>query len=195
MASQMNIISDQYRLELYTPEFDWDLAVEGLLQIFGDERVIRYNSNMLMKNEDAVIKYLSETDRGYENGIFYDYFLFDNSDNKVIGVIKYLSAKAVKQLYPTANYIFRGEEPGQSIRAIEYFLNPDYWRKGLMSHFLSESINKLFLEDTTTICAYIQPENIASSSILKKLFFLKVPDYLSDQGQELWYKKKQFKKQ
>lgn len=193
MYTRKVIKSGHFKLEPYSPDFDWDLAVDGLLQIFHDDRVIRFNPNMLMSNEDEVIRYLGETDRGYIAGLIYDYFVFDESNNNLVGVIKYLSDEAVKQFYPTAHYIFKSDEKGQSVWAIEYFLRPDYWRKGIMSYFVNESMSHLFLKDVTTICAYVLPTNKPSIYFLEKLFFLKVPNYVSTQGQELWFKKNHFR--
>lgn len=177
-----------YRLQPFTIDLQeqTEVILEGLKRIFSNKQVTTFNPNRIIKTDQDALLYLHATMNGYDKQTIYDYFLIDTANERLAGTIHLLSPKIIKKSYPALLYLAGIEHYSDTTWVVEYYLDPLYWNKGIMCHFLTRSVDELFVQGATHVCALTNAENIASIALLKKLNFRQIMSYNDQQGQVLW---------
>ncbi len=181
-----------YQLQPLTLDLQEKMGIifDGLHNIFSNDQVVKYNKNRLLAKKEDVSMYILSTTIGYQNETHYDYFLTDRVNNRLAGTLHLISPKLVKQSYPKLNYFIDNNKSSSSTWVIEYYLDPIYWNKGIMTYFLGEMVEELFIQGASNICALTDCSNLPSISLLKKLSFELINEYKDTTGQVLWNLKK-----
>lgn len=180
-----------YTLVPYTPDLPLEPneLTEGLLRVFSNPQVVQFNKNRELQSEEDVTKFIfTSTFDGYDNQTNYDYFLIDKTVNQLIGTIHLISPILVKNSYPDLNFIVNNDRFQDSTWTIEYYLDPDYWNKGIMGLFVKDIVNVLFSQGATYVCAITDIENERSIKLLLKLGFAQNIYYQDWQNQVLLVK-------
>lgn len=167
-----------------------ELIENGLLDLFSDKKITRYNPNLQMTEELDVLNFMVHVSMSYQHQGAFTYFLFDNEANRMIGIVQLISNKVVLLSYPThvniCEMILNMDK--NNLWAIEFYLNCDYWNRGIMSMFVDSITNELFMQGVETVIAITNRENSASISLLKKCNYTLLDDYVDITNQVLWYR-------
>jgi ribosomal-protein-alanine N-acetyltransferase len=136
------------------------LVKEDVNEVFAlrsDKEVMKYIPRPLVKTEEDALEHIAMIDAKIENneGINWAITLKDNP--KLIGIIGHYRIKPEH---------FRAE--------IGYMLLPEYHGKGIIVEAIKETLNYGFqVMKLHSIEAIIDPENLASESVLQKSGFVK----------------------
>jgi RimJ/RimL family protein N-acetyltransferase len=179
---------NNYQLQPLTVDLQekMEMIFDGLQRIFSNEHVIKFNRNRHLPKKADVSRYFLSTVAGYQNETHFDYFLIDRVNDRLAGTMHLISPKLIKQSYPLLNYFIDNNRNNSSTWVIEFYLDPLYWNKGIMSYFLGKMIEELFIQKVTNICAFTNSANLPSISLLKKFSFKLIDNYKDTSGQILW---------
>lgn len=185
--------TSNYRLQPFTVDLEenYEMILEGLHKIFSKQQVIEFNVDRKLKTIEDAHLFLHSTFLGYEEKTFFNYFLIDKVNNALAGTITLISPKTTSSIYPFFNHFINSNKEKDSTWTIEFYLDPMYWNKGIMTNFVSVIVKELFKQGATNVCALTNTQNIASISLLKKLSFIQIDEYNDFQGQVLWNRKLQ----
>jgi len=162
-------------------------AIEnGLLAIFSDKQVLHFHPEKELKSVSDAATYVLGTLIGYGAKIHYNHFIFEKKTNRVIGIIEIRSPLGVLSKYEFLEKISEQEPILKNTWVVEYYLNPEYWGRGIISLCLSLVIDRILINPATTISAFTQTENIRSKRILDKHKFIHFITY--EKGLEHWIK-------
>lgn len=143
-----------------------DMIVNDLFEIFSDGETLTYNKEKIVADKKTVAINLLGVSMGYEQQLRYTHFLTLKEYDKVIGEIIILSPKSV--------------EPSYNIKAtwiIEYFLNKQFWNKGIMTGVIQVIIEKMQEQNINKIGALVDRDNLSSTRVLDKVRFRKIKEF------------------
>lgn len=177
-----------FRLQPFTVSINPEVVSEGLLRLYSDTRVTRYNNNTILATQDDAKKMLIKVQQGYQENVAFTYFLFNMENNKVIGTMPLISPTLVSIAYPNVGY-FCNKFTNKTLKmiwSIEFYLQPAYWNMGIMSVFVKTMINELIKQGADGVIALTDKRNIGSIKVLQRCGFNCVEDYNDLQNQSLW---------
>mgnify|MGYP001561373033 CR=1 FL=1 len=165
--------------------------VDGLLNIFSDPLIIKFNDNYELKTKFEAEERIYNIVLAYQQRLSFTYLLFDLEKDKLIGTIELLPPFRVHTFYEKiSKYCFStGNAIRNNIWNIEYYLNQEYWKKGIMIQFVSAITEKVFLNGGKCLTALCDDQNLGSVKLLSKLNFIKKIKYNDKRNQSLWIKK------
>jgi len=125
-----------------------------------------------MRTDDRVMKYI-ERPRPKDISDTHAFItLIDEREKENVLVTWGIALKGETKLIGTVCFLNIDKDNHRS--EIGYALHPDHWGKGVMNEVLEAVINYGFKEmKLHSICANINPENIASQKILEKNGFIR----------------------
>lgn len=184
------ITEKNYKLQPFTIDLSnkVQFMVNGIYDIFSQKLVNEYNTNMIVNDLKDAAQILVTAIKGYETKTSYMYFLFDTDADKLIGILNIISPIGIKSSYPAIEYITNLENEMDTTWAIEYYIEPKYWNKGICSYFVNALLIILKEQGVKNITAISNTKNKISNHLLEKLNFkpfVKHEDYL---GQIVWSK-------
>lgn len=181
-----------YTLQPFTIDLEHkvDIVEQGVFNIFSDKRITKFNPNLQMDDQHDVLKFMSHVFIAYEKQDGYTYFLFDNEANKMIGIIQLITNKTFLYSYPTHVFIIEDhlKVNKNDIWGIEFYLNYEYWNRGIMSRFVYIITNELFEQGVGTLIAITDINNSACISLLKSCGYLMLNDFIDVSNQSMWIK-------
>lgn len=185
------ITEKNYKLQPFTVDLSdkVQFMVNGIYDIFSQKLVNQYNTNMIVNDLKDAAQILGKAIEGYENKSCYMYFLFDTDVEKLIGVINIISPIGIKKNYPAIEYIAKLENQIDATWAIEYYIEPKYWNKGICSYFVNSLLIILKEQGAKNITAISNTKNKISNHLLEKLNFMPFLENEDHLGQIVWAKK------
>ena len=185
---------DNFTLQPFNETFSErkDMFFTDILELFSNKKVTEFNKNISLESEEEVMLWLGRTLNYYDTKEQFIYFVQDKKNKKVIGVISLITNTTMESIYPFIVSIcqdkFKVEK--DNVWGIEYYLNPEYWNKGIMKLFVLLITNELIKEGVKVITALTNFQNNNSISLLKKCGFTVDDKYKDRQNQTLWFKTK-----
>lgn len=125
-----------------------------LFEICSDNELMRYVGEGIPLSEEQTKKWIQITIQNYETKGFGNYAVINKKDNNFVGYCGLVFSKESNEI------------------ELIYALKKEYWRKGLATEVAKSMINFGFInKNLPRIFASIDPKNISSEVILKKLGF------------------------
>lgn len=149
---------------LKSSRFDFLKVKETSIHKFDETRftynVMKYITGHALTTEEAIQRYLRYTD----DPIFGNYFVIDNSDKKIIGLIKFVEL-----------------QPGDI--EIGYSVFEEHWGKGYATE-MAETMVTYALENLNPkkIVGYVDSRNPASMRVLEKMGLIKENQEIEREG-------------
>lgn len=194
MSIPPSIIIGDFKIE--PPRLDLnpkdEKLVKGLLDVFSLEEVTKYNDNYKLSSDYEAEERIYNISMDFDRELFYTYRLYDMKTDRLIGTIELLAPVSVNESHPSiSKFCFKtGDAVRNKIWLIEYYLHPDYWRKGIMTKAVSEIIKELFERNAGCVAAVCHNKNVPGSKFLSKLKFVNMIRYKSMRDHSLWIKKR-----
>ncbi|RYU97305.1 GNAT family N-acetyltransferase [Emticicia agri] len=154
---------------LKSSRLDFLKIKESSIHKFNETRftynVMKYITGHALTTEEAIQRYLRYT----EDPVFGNYFVIDNSTQKVIGIIKFVE-----------------EHPGEI--EIGYSLFEEYWGKGYATE-MAEAMVAYALEQLKPqkIIGYVDSRNPASQKILEKMGLVRQSQEREKEGNIIYF--------
>lgn len=160
-----------YRCMILTDDLleeKFEVIIKGLYMLFSNPIVYQYNPNIQVKDyRTDVIKHIDIATKGINENTLFEYYIFDIDNDAVIGTIYLISPQKAKITYGISSLIPEIDIPWY----VEFYLNPNYWGKGVITSFLKLIIDDLLLQGYKNIMALTHITNVKSIKILQKLNF------------------------
>jgi RimJ/RimL family protein N-acetyltransferase len=163
-------------------DFMMSKYASGYYRLFSNSNVLEFNVNKKIETfEDAVNKIYSLRNDS-EKSFNYDYWIFTKRDGIIIdlvGNIRMLPLE-LQILNGDLQYLWVTDFLGmQSTRMwfVEYYLNQDFWNRGIITMFLKYLTENFFEQGFSTIGALVDVQNSASISVLTKAGFCLVEEH------------------
>lgn len=153
---------------LKSSRFDFLKIKENTIHKFDETRftynVMKYITGHALNTEEAIQRYLRYTD----DPVFGNYFVLDNSTNKVIGLIKFV------------------EEPAGTIE-IGYSVFEEHWGKGYATE-IAEAMVTYAIENLKPekIIGFVDSRNPASMRVLEKVGLTKESQEIERNGNTVY---------
>lgn len=135
--------------------------VNELFEIFGDIESIPFNKEKLVTDKKTISMNLLGVVIGYDQQIRYTHFLTHKDSDTIIGEIIITTPKHVKSIYNLDNTWI-----------IEYYLNKQFWNRGIMSGAISAIIHNMKGQGIDNIGALVDEKNTPSIRVLEKVGFV-----------------------
>jgi ribosomal-protein-alanine N-acetyltransferase len=150
--------------------------VDGLFELDADPAVHRYLGNNPVKNKSQILEVINFIRQQYiDNGIG-RWAIIDKKTNDFIG---WTGLKLVTEL--TNNHI--------NYYDLGYRIIKKYWGQGIATETASAALNYAFEKlNVDAVYAMTDAENAASNSILKKIGFKFIEEFILDDVMHNWYK-------
>lgn len=132
--------------------------LEGLFEIYSNEKLFEYSPVMLKKNKDTVANMIGHFERDFNKRkeIFLGICL-NNEPDSLVGVFE----------------MFDYSQDVNMI-TIGYRLNDKYWAKGIATKAVKAAIDYLFNDiGINRVQAFVMPENTKSQNVLQRNDFVK----------------------
>jgi RimJ/RimL family protein N-acetyltransferase len=153
---------------LKSSRFDFLKVKETSIHKFNETRftynVMKYITGHALTTEEAIQRYLRYT----EDPIFGNYFVINNTNQKVIGLIKFV------------------EEP-KGVIEIGYSLFEEHWGKGYATEMAQTMIDYALTNlDPDKIIGYVDARNPASMRVLEKMGLIKESQEIERNGNTVY---------
>ena len=150
--------------------------VEGLFELDADPAVHRYLGNNPAKNKAQILEVIDFIRQQYTKNGIGRWAIIDKKTNDFIG---WSGLKLVTEL--TNNHI--------NYYDLGYRIIKKYWGQGIATETASAALNYAFEKlNADAVYAMADVENAASNSILKKLGFMFIEEFMLDDATHNWYK-------
>lgn len=173
-----------------TLEIDNEKHINDFFELFSIDSVTAFNKNYELKTKSDAQERIVNINSTYINERSYTFRLYDTSKNKLIGTIELVPPHIVNDSHGSVSkYCFRlGNAITNNIWIIEYYLAPDYWRKGIMSKFVLAILKELFNRQIKCVVALCHQKNDAANKFVAKLGFICKIKYDRMKHHNLWIK-------
>jgi len=148
------------------PEFDDGMITlkkiseksgDDLFEIYSNDAVFTYCGILTRKNRATVIGMIPHFERDFNQQNRIKWGIYLNSINKLVGIIEVMDVNSKVDML-----------------TIGYYLNQEYWNKGITTRSLKLILKYLFTEiEVNRVQAYIMPENVFSRRVLENNGFIK----------------------
>ncbi|MEQ1734388.1 MAG: GNAT family N-acetyltransferase, partial [Bacteroidia bacterium] len=157
---------------------DEKLGIE-LLELFSLKEVTKFNNNIELSTHFDAENRIYNIVCAFQRQISYTYRLYDMKVDKLIGIIELLAPISVNESHGSiSGFCFQtGDAVQNDIWLIEYYLHPDYWRKGIMKKAVSSIMEELFNQNARCVAAVCHNKNIAGNNFLSNLKFINMVNY------------------
>ena len=169
-----------------------EILIKELLGIFSLKEITKFNNNYkLCTNFDAEER-IYNISLAFQLQRSFTYRLYDMKGCRLIGTIELIAPISVNESHPSmSKFCFQtGDVVQNNIWLIEYYLHPDYWRKGIMTKAVMAIIEELFNQNARCVAAVCHNKNIAGNKFLSNLKFIHMLQYKNMKDHFLWIKKK-----
>jgi len=130
---------------------------DDLFEIYSNDAVFTYCGILTRKNRATVIGMIPHFERDFNKQHRIKWGIYLNSIDKLVGIIEVMDASDKVDML-----------------TIGYFLNQEYWNKGIATRSSKLILKYLFIEiEVNRVQAYIMPENVFSRKVLENNGFIK----------------------
>ena len=193
MLKLQTITVGDFKIE--PPRFDInpldEKLIKELLEVFSLKEVTKYNSNYELSTHFDVQERIHNISLAFQRQLSYTYRLYDMKVDRLVGTIELLAPISVNESHKSISKLCfqTGDAVRNNIWLIEYYLHPDYWRKGIMTKAVSAIIEELFNQNARCVAAVCHKKNIAGNKFLSSLKFIHMIQYKNMKNHFLWIKK------
>lgn len=153
----------------------------GVSKIFADAKVVAHYPEKRIRSSKDTDRWFDNTLKGYQLGTSFNHFIHLRSTGEVIGIIEVNTSKALEKMPSRAGLFLHYPELKGCIE-IEYWLNSDYWNRGIMSGVMGAFTRIALEQDVPAITAFVAADNSASKSVLINSGFTKAGEIPNKNG-------------